>query len=63
MAPSSSRLITADTGPQRPLLEQNMTAQHQASGATGSAPGANLSAHTPMMHGCFNVDLNGFLFI
>ncbi|HHQ4538873.1 TPA: DNA mismatch repair protein MutS [Aeromonas veronii] len=26
-----------------------MTAQHQASGATSSAPGANLSAHTPMM--------------
>ena len=26
-----------------------MTAQYQASGATGSAPGANLSAHTPMM--------------
>ncbi|MFM4905178.1 hypothetical protein ACEUCF_09900 [Aeromonas veronii] len=35
-----------------------MTAQHQASGATGSAPGANLSAHTPMMQGCLHVDFN-----
>ncbi|WP_429133356.1 hypothetical protein [Aeromonas veronii] len=40
-----------------------MTAQHQASGATGSAPGANLSAHTPMMQRCFDADLNTILLI
>ncbi|MFM5601476.1 hypothetical protein [Aeromonas veronii] len=32
-----------------------MTAQHQA---TGAAPSANLSAHTPMMQGCLHVDFN-----
>jgi hypothetical protein len=46
-----------------PMPDDNTAQKQRLNGGCTLINIENIQQHTPMMHGCFNVDLNGFLFI